>query len=81
MSALASTTPYPTAGKPPRRRWWIPVSVRMFLGMLVILALACCWIGAPVCRQQMAIWDIERVGGRVEVEPTGPRWLREIISE
>lgn len=33
-------------------------------------------IGVPIFRQQVAIQEIERLGGKVEMHPGGPAWLR-----
>ena len=52
MAAQAVPIPDPT-DKPPRRRRWIPLSLRMFVAMLLLGASAV-WIGLPAYRQYRA---------------------------
>ena len=67
----------------PRSLWcWIPVSLRMFVALLVLLGgWSALWIGIPAYRQQAAIQEIERAGGKVEFRPRGPDWLRAVVGE
>ena len=67
----------------PRSLWrWIPVSLRVFAALLVLLGgWSALGIGIPACRQQAAIREIERAGGKVEFRPRGPDWLRAIVGE
>ncbi len=65
MSPLADPNPDPTTGKPTRRRHWIPISLRIFLVCLGILTSVATWKGACIYREQAAIREIERLGGRV----------------
>src|SRR5262245_31217338 len=63
----------PIVDTPAPRRRWIPVSLRMFVGILVAMAV---WSGVGVLRKQATIWAIECAGGRViSFRLTGPRWL------
>src|SRR5262245_45914917 len=38
-------------------------------------------VGLPRCRQQAAIWQIERLGGSVRTLPRGPEWLRNLVGD
>jgi hypothetical protein len=74
--ATANSIPDPTLVKPSQRRRWIPLSLRMFLVILLTLgAGSALWIGVPACRQWMAIRAIEQRGGTIETVPKGSRWL------
>ncbi|MBI3859561.1 MAG: hypothetical protein HY296_04900 [Thaumarchaeota archaeon] len=71
----------PTTGKPPRRRRWIPLSLRIFLALLGLLAVASfVWIGVPAYRQGVAIREIERLGGTVVRSDVGRAWLRDWLG-
>jgi hypothetical protein len=75
-------SPDPTTDKPPRPRRWIPVSLRMFVAMLVLLGLASVfWIGIPDYRQFLAIQKIERAGGWVTSGRRGPELLRRWLGD
>src|SRR5258708_40187401 len=79
-----STTPSldPTGDRPPRRQCWVPMSLRMFAGVLVALSAGrALLIGVPIYRQQVAIREIERVGGGYTTRPGGPAWLRSWIGD
>lgn len=70
-----------TTAKPPRRRRWIPLSLRMFVLMLVIMGVGnVVWIGVPAYRQYAAIQEIESLGGTVVCCHTGPLRLRKILG-
>jgi hypothetical protein len=54
----------PTLSKPPRPRRWIPLSLRMYLAVLVavgVASIAC--VAVPIYRQHVAIQEIERLSG------------------
>ena len=38
-------------------------------------------IGVPAYWQQALIREIERLGGRVETDPRGPRWIRNLVGD
>jgi Leucine-rich repeat (LRR) protein len=76
MTVPAITTPDPTTDQPPRPRRWIPLSLRMFVAVLALLACGALWIGVRAYRQYVALTEIERNGGSVEIRPRGPEWLR-----
>jgi Leucine-rich repeat (LRR) protein len=76
MTETANPMPDVTADRPPRRRRWIPLSLRMFVLIVALVGVSsalCC--GVPACRQWMASREVERLGGTVSIEPTGPNWL------
>jgi hypothetical protein len=78
--ADAAPSPDPTTDKPPRRRRWIPLALRMFVVILVLLATASAlWIGIPIYRQQVVIRKLEGVGGRVMAIPGNPQSLSAIL--
>lgn len=82
---MSSTPPAPTsdraAGSPPRSRRSIPLSLRMFAAVLLLLGGASAfWVGIPSYRQHIALGEIERLGGKTKLVPVGPRWLRSIVG-
>src|SRR5436190_1767277 len=62
--------------KLPRRRVWVPLSVRAIAALLLILGV---WgaglIGLQVRRQRAALREFERLGATVEMRQFGPEWL------
>ena len=59
----------------PRWPWLIPPTIALVLiGMVVQI-----WM--TFHRQQATVREIERLGGRVVVEPGGPDWLRKRIGD
>ncbi len=79
MAAL--TNPDPTTEKPPRRRRWIPLSLRMFAALLASLGVASLWLGACAYRQMAAIREIEQAGGSVHTEERSPELLRHWVGD
>jgi hypothetical protein len=81
MAPTVVPSPDPKADKPPRQRRRIPVSVRIFAAILLLLgtgsALQIC---VPIYRQQSAIRTITQLGGQVDSEPGGPKWMREAFG-
>ncbi|MBI3863652.1 MAG: hypothetical protein HY290_17315 [Planctomycetia bacterium] len=72
----------PTTIQPPRARRWVPLSLRMFAAILVILVVSSVlWIGIPAYRQHVAIREIEQVDGSVRTNPVGPAWLRSWVGD
>src|SRR5262245_53151139 len=54
----------------------------MFAGILVLVGFgSALWVGWPGYRQYAAIQEIERLGGRVESRPAGPRWARNLVGD
>jgi Leucine Rich repeat len=84
----------PVADKPPRRKRWIPVSLRLWLVILLLFAIAAAWIVVRGSRQAAIVRRIREAGGRVEyygqfdnygnwishAQPRGPTWLRKKIG-
>ena len=68
--------------RPPRRRRYIPLAVRLFAATLLVLGIgsALC-IAVPACRQYLAIREIRRLGGTIDFVDIGPRWLRRAIGD
>jgi Leucine Rich repeat len=81
MTDSAAATPDPTIKKPPRRKRWIPLSLRVFAALLVTLGLGGTWVGVRGYLQLSAIRKIEGVGGVVNQTETSPRWLREFVGK
>jgi len=48
----------------------------MFLALLAILSALTAWEGLRMYRQQVAIREIERLGGKIGSEPDCPKWLQ-----
>lgn len=77
MATSAAQTADPTTDEPPRRRRWIPLSLRVFAAILVILGVVrAVGIGVRIYRQYAAIGEIERLQGIVTTKKGGPTWLR-----
>jgi hypothetical protein len=71
----------PATDKPPRRRRRIPLSLRIFVGMLALFGVGSLLsIGIPAYRQQVALHEIMRLAPGVETRPAGPRWLKYMIG-
>ena len=51
----------------------------MATAVLVVVAVGL-HFGFPIYRQQVAIREIERVGGSVETRDGGPEWLRDQVG-
>ena len=59
----------------PEPRW-------IFLSTIVLVVVGTgLRFGIPVYREQVAIREIEKLGGRVWTEPAGPAWLRERVGD
>ena len=68
--------------KPPRRRRRMPLSLRIFAAILVVLlvgSVLSVWV--PYYREQLVIQMIERRGGGVDTEICAPNWLRQLVSD
>jgi len=71
--------------KPPRRRWRLPLTLKMFVTLLAMLTAAGGWIIWRGYRQLAAIEQIEQsklggMKGEVKCEPIGPTWLRKQLG-
>lgn len=78
-------TPASSTDKPPRRRWRLPLVLKMFVTLLAVLAAVTGWIIWRGYRQLAAIELIERskygsMTGSVKCEPIGPAWLRQQLG-
>jgi Leucine-rich repeat (LRR) protein len=71
----------PTGGKLPGRRRRIPLSLRMFAAILLLLGAGSAWVFVRDYRQQAAIRAIGTVGGSIVKNPTGPGWLRSFVGD
>src|SRR5882724_6360030 len=79
FATRASTVP--STDKPPCQRRRMPLSLRMFAAMIVMMGGASVlWIGIPACRQFVAIREIERLQGHVAAYERGPTWLRKRVG-
>src|SRR5262249_22199444 len=78
---MSSTSDRPTLADP--RRFSVPLPRALWIGIvavvLVVVALGL-QIGVPIYRQQVAIREIERVGGYVTLGSRGPEWLRDWLG-
>src|SRR5437764_876915 len=82
MATPAKLIPDLTTGRPPRRRRRLPVSLRIFVAMLVLLCTASAlWIGPKIYRQQAAIREIRNAIGTPTFEPGAPPWLSARVPE
>ena len=77
MSATAESATDPTTDKPPPHKRWIPLSLRLFMGLLAILSAVSLWEVDARYRQMDAIRQIRSFEGKFSTEPRGPQWLRE----
>ena len=82
MATPAIPNPDPTAGKPPRPRRWIPLSLRIFLLALVLLGgIGITSIGVRRYRQHSVVSEIRRMHGLVVPGDGGPDWLARLIGD
>jgi hypothetical protein len=79
MAAQAALIPDPTE-KPPRRRRAIPLSLRIFAGILLMLGIGALWVAVRGYRQDAAIRQLEQSGWAVLTRPRGPEWLHRHCS-
>ena len=73
--APAVRTPVHFSVRLPRPLWIFLASVAI---AVVSLGLR---FGEPIWRRQLAIWELERIGGRLSFDKTGPSWLRELVGD
>lgn len=82
MSTQPRPTLDPAPDKPPRPRRWIPLSLKIFMGTLLLVGVSRgLWIGIHIWREQAAIRELERLGAQMGTEPGGPAWLRQSIGD
>jgi hypothetical protein len=77
MSATDPITPEPRrmSIRLPRPLW-----IGLFTGVLIVTATVL-QIILPIWRQQRAIREIQRLGGRIVIENGGPEWLRARVGD
>src|SRR5262245_8096366 len=66
------------------RRFSIRLPRPLWIGLATILLIVVAvglHIGVPIYREQVAIREIERLGGYVQTEQGGPKWVRECIGD
>src|SRR5262245_6621609 len=72
----------PETDRPPRQRRWIPLALKAFVVILVCLAGASVvTIGVRHYKITTTLETIKSAGGRCELRPGGPNWLRSWIGE
>src|SRR5260221_1287214 len=89
MADTATRALDPTTNKPPRRRPWIPLSLRMYLSIIVLLGGASALLTWVTYRQEQQVYHRERQalheikswGGHVGTERAGNQWLRFLASQ
>jgi ankyrin repeat protein len=82
MASPAATPFAPTTDKPPRRRRWIPLSLRLFVAMLgLVCVIGALWMGVRVYRRQVVIREIQQANGTVEFESDAPSWLYQWMND
>jgi hypothetical protein len=82
---MSASLPAQVPDKPPRARCWIPLSLRIFAAVLLLLAVGpatvALLIWLPYYRDQQAIQKIEELQGWVSVESIAPDWLRHLMGD
>lgn len=89
MSTTTLPIPAPTTDKPPRPRRWVPLSLRMFVTMLVLLGLGSSlftWltyrrVKQAYHREQQVIREIHGWGGIASTQTGGEEWLRKLARK
>src|SRR5438874_1776609 len=93
MIESAKPIPTPVADKPPRTRRWIPLSLRAYAVLLLMLGGGgTVWFGLHAYRQYAAIERLERAvfnkrtgihmqPGKVVTSSSAPGWLRSQIGD
>jgi hypothetical protein len=73
-----------TDASPYRSRFRVQLASPVCLGITALMLVAgVIWLrmGLPICRQQLAIREISRVGGRIETVKCGPNWVRKWVGD
>lgn len=82
MATGESQVPAAIPDKPPPPKRWIPLSLRMFVTMLLCVGIGGpVWIGIRLWRQDETIRKLRKGGWEVRTSDTGPTWLRSRLSE
>ena len=76
------TSPDPIAVEPRRFSIRLPRPMSIFLATVLLVVVSVgLRFGIPIYRQQVAIREIEQVGGSATTVPGGPAWLRKFIGD
>lgn len=89
MAVTSSPTSDTALGKPPRAPRWIPLSLRMYVAILVLLGGASALLTWVTYRQEQQLYHRERQalheikswGGHVGTETGGSQWLQFLASQ
>src|SRR5437762_648135 len=77
-----SVNPTPASGEPPRPPRCVPLSLRFFAVVLVLLgAVGSGWVGVRYSRTKALLDDFRRMGGNPYHHQGGPDWLRRWIGD
>jgi hypothetical protein len=80
-TTLGNQLPDSVTDKPPRPRRWIPLSIRLFAALLVLLGISSIlWVAIPAYREHRAIQEVRRLGGHYQSEQTAPKWLCNLVG-
>lgn len=72
----------PTTDKPPPPRRWIPLSLRMFVSLLMILMAVCTWQGVCAYRRGIALREVKHFNGSVQwLHQRTPEWLLQWLGD
>jgi hypothetical protein len=78
---MATEAPSPTRSYASRFSIRLPRPLWIGLAAIVVIATgAGLRIGLPIYRQQIAMREIERLGGKILTIPVGPEWLRNRVG-
>jgi hypothetical protein len=81
MPTPTTTTPIPASDKPPRRRRWIPLSLKLFIAMLIITGVVgLSWTGLHYRRQQLIKKSVEKLGGTVRTDNRTSYRLQQLLG-
>jgi len=87
MATTSNPVPDPTTARPPRPRRWIPLSLKLFAAILMLLGVAsvllvwACYLESQERqREQGLVQQIEHWGGSV-ARVTGGSWLRQFARQ
>src|SRR5438128_1505926 len=77
MGIPLSPSPDATEGTAPRRPRWIPLSLRIFVAILIALVVGgALRVGIRAYRQRVVIAEVERLHGWITRVPCTPEWLK-----
>jgi len=68
-------SPFSDTAKPPRRKRWVAMSLKMFVALVTILAVGSAWEGMRIYQTQIAIRHFESLGASVVTGPGGAGWF------